>query len=300
MSFSCLLYFEEDEVFSQDLSNQANLTLKKVGVHRFPDGELKLTLPDELSSHVYILRSLNYPNEKLIELLLTCKTARRLGARKITLIAPYLAYMRQDIAFQPGEAISQQIILSFLENLVDQLITVDPHLHRIKHIEDVAPILKSKVLSGAPTLGAWIANFFSENHPEVAPILLGPDEESKQWLSQAANPYQFTYAACQKERHGDYSVSVKLPELDLSERSIVILDDVASSGRTLAQTIQLAREAGAKSVDVAITHALFNGDARETILKAGVRHIWSTNTVQDTSNVVSIVPEIAKTLNEMM
>jgi len=300
MSLSCLLYFEEDEIFAQDLSNQAKLTLKKVGVHRFPDGEFKLTLPDELSSHVFVLRSLNHPNENLIELLLTCKTARRLGAGKITLIAPYLAYMRQDIAFQPGEAISQQIILSFLENLVDQLITVDPHLHRIKQIEDVAPLLKTKVLSGAPTLGAWIANFFSDNDTEMAPILLGPDEESMQWLSQAASPYQFTYAACQKERHGDYSVSVKLPELDLSQRSVVILDDVASSGRTLAQTIELVREAGAKSVDVAITHALFNGDARETILKAGVRHIWSTNTVRDTSNVVSIVPEIAKTLSAML
>ena len=128
-----ILCFDDYEIQSRKLATALDIPCHIIQRHRFPDGESKLTLPDKLSQHVLICRSLDQPNEKLVELLLAAKTARELGARKLTLIAPYLCYMRQDIAFHPGEAISQPIIGNFLAGLFDNVITVDPHLHRIKH-----------------------------------------------------------------------------------------------------------------------------------------------------------------------
>ena len=109
-----LLSFKDYEKQSRALAQVLDIPCKIIQSHRFPDGESKLTLPSTLPDHVLICRSLDRPNEKLVELLLAAKTARTLGAKKLTLVAPYLCYMRQDIAFHPGEAVSQSIIGHFL------------------------------------------------------------------------------------------------------------------------------------------------------------------------------------------
>jgi len=126
-----LLGFADYRPQAESLANALGLPYREVEVHRFPDTECKLRLPSGLPERVVICRSLDRPDTKLVELLLTSATARELGARELTLVAPYLCYMRQDTAFQPGEAISQRIIGRFLAELFDSLITVDPHLHRV-------------------------------------------------------------------------------------------------------------------------------------------------------------------------
>lgn len=292
-----ILYFEEDTKIAASIAKQSGLTPQMIARHRFPDGELKLKLPLELSEHAVIFRSLDHPNEKLVELLLCGQTARELGAKKLTLISPYLAYMRQDIAFTPGEAISQKIIAQFLGSIFDTLITVDPHMHRISKLEDVAPNLHTIALSGAPLLGDWIADQFTSQ--TNTPILIGPDGESEQWIAQAAKKHGFEYAACHKVRHGDFAVEIELPKIELKNRPIVILDDVASSGRTIAGAAKIILGAGASSVDVAVTHALFSGDARQVIQESGVRNIWSTDCIQDISNVVSMASELSNALKAL-
>ena len=129
-----------------------------------------------------LLRTLDHPNEKLVDLLLAARTARLLGARHLTLVAPYLAYMRQDMAFHPGEAVSQRIVGRFLADLFDAVITVDPHLHRIARLAQAVPVAQAVVLSGAPLL----ADLIAQRRPGA--LLVGPDSESAQWVSQAAAP----------------------------------------------------------------------------------------------------------------
>ena len=219
-----LLYFEEEKNQATQIANAAGMALACISRHRFPDGELKLRLPDTLSPRVTLLRSLHQPNEKLLELLLVARTARTLGAKHLTLVAPYLAYMRQDIAFQPGEAVSQRIVGGFLADLFDAVITVDPHLHRISTLQEAIPAPHAIVLSGAPLLADWIA--LQRKHP----LLIGPDEESAQWIAQAAKRHGFDFAVCQKIRHGDRSVEATLPHADIAGRAVVLLDDIASSG----------------------------------------------------------------------
>ena len=145
------------------------MALAVIERHRFPDGEMRLRLPAELPARVVLWRSLQQPNEKLVELLLAAQTARTLGAQHLTLVAPYLAYMRQDIAFNPGEAVSQRIVGGFLAGLFDAIITVDPHLHRVATLQEAVPVTDAIVLSGAPRAGRPDRHRSAQN-----PLLIGP------------------------------------------------------------------------------------------------------------------------------
>lgn len=255
--------------------------------HRFPDGEIRLRLPPALPAQVVLLRSLHRPNEKLIELLLAARTARTLGAGHLTLVAPYLAYMRQDIAFHPGEAVSQRIVGAWLADLFDDVITVDPHLHRVTTLAEAVPAHRAVALSAAPLLGG-----FAVAHCE-RPLLIAPDEEAEPWAAAAARPHGLVHAVCRKTRRGDAEVEVELPDIDVRARQVVLIDDVTSTGHTLAGAARALLAHGAASVDVAVTHALFADGADALLRAAGVGRIWSTDSIVHASNVISLASLLA-------
>ena len=277
-----LLCFDDYEVQSRALAQALEMSCHTIKRHRFPDGENKLSLPPGLPEHVIFCRSLDHPNEKLLELLLVAKTARELGAKVLTLVAPYLCYMRQDKAFQPGEAVSQRIVGNFIAGLFDNVITVDPHLHRIQYLQQAVPAKQAVTLSATSLMAEYLCGRY-EN-----PILLGPDSEAEQWVAAVAEPNQWEYAVCQKIRSGDRQVEISLPEIDLHERSVVMVDDVASSGQTLAVATGKCLSKSAAQIDVLVIHALFASDAKQRLLEAGVRNIWSTDSVSHESNVISL------------
>lgn len=203
-----ILAFSDYQPQAQRLALELQVPIKDVLLHQFPDGESLLRLPSELPEHVIICRSLNQPNDKLIELLLCAKTARRLGAKRLTLVAPYLCYMRQDIENHPGEAVSQPIIGQMLAELFDDVITVDPHLHRISKLNQAIPIENSISLTAADEIAHFLKDKF-----ETA-ILLGPDGESKQWVGAIAHKIGFDYLVAEKTRLSDKQVTISLPEYD--------------------------------------------------------------------------------------
>ena len=293
MRADLLLHFDDEQDAAQRLAQAAGLAMAAVTRHRFPDGEIRLQLPAVLPERVVLLRSLDRPNDKLVELLLATRTARELGAAHLALVAPYLAYMRQDIAFHPGEAVSQRIVGRFLAELFDAVITVDPHLHRVATLEEAVPAARTVVLSGAPLL----ADLIALRRPGA--LLVGPDSESAQWVSQAAARHGFAHAVCAKRRQGDHVVEIQLPAHPVAGRAVVLLDDVASTGHTLAQAARLLRAAGAATVDVAVTHALFAGDAEARLREAGVGAIWSTDCIAHPSNAVFMADALAQALASM-
>jgi ribose-phosphate pyrophosphokinase len=289
-----LLHFDDETLPATRLAQAAGLPQALVARHRFPDEELRLRLPVDaqgrLPETLVIYRSLDRPNDKLIELMLVVGEARRLGAQRILLVAPYLAYMRQDIAFHPGEVVSQQVVGRFLAALVDGVITVDPHLHRIAQLSEAIALPTAISLSGAPMLAALIARHLD------APVLIGPDAESAQWVASAAAVHGLAYGVCTKERLGDTQVRIHLPAIDVVGRAVVLLDDVASSGHTLAEACRALLAAGATSVDAAVTHALFAGPALSVMREAGIRQVWSTDCIAHDSNAISMAPVLAEAL----
>jgi len=282
-----LLGFDDYEEQSRKLAKALNIPCHIIQRHRFPDGESKLTLPSRLPEHVIFCRSLDHPNEKLLELLLAAKTARQLGAKMLTLVAPYLCYMRQDIAFHPGEAVSQSIIGNFLADLFENVITIDPHLHRIQRLEQAVPTHNAVALTATSLMAEFLHDRFKDPLLQ-SPILLGPDNEAEQWVSAVAKHDQWTYGVCEKIRTGDEEVEITLPDINLRDRTVILVDDVVSSGQTLAVAIRKCLLNNAKHVDVLVTHALFVNDSEQRLLHAGVRHIWSTNSISHESNIIPL------------
>jgi len=298
MHDALLLYFADEQAPARRLAEALGLNAACIERHRFPDDELRLRLPlqsgQTLPGQLVLYRSLDRPNEKLVELLLVAGEARRLGCRRLLLVAPYLAYMRQDIAFQPGEVVSQQIVGPFLAELFDGVITVDPHLHRISSLSQAIPRGAAISLCGAPLLAELIAEQIER------PLLLGPDAESAQWIESAAAVYGWAYGVCSKVRNGDRHVQIKLPPLAYAGRAVVLLDDVASSGHTLARAAEQLLAAGAASVDVAVTHALFAGDALQVIRQAGVGRVWSSDSIAHPSNAMALAPLLAEAIRPLL
>lgn len=274
------------------LAVAAGLPHAEVALHRFPDGESRVRLPATLPGHVILCRSLDRPNDKLVELELAAATALQLGATRLTLVAPYLCYMRQDIAFHAGEAVSQRIIGELLARRFDTVITVDPHLHRTRSLAAAIPVRRAVALSAAPVMAEHL-----RGHDD-SPLLIGPDEESAQWVAAIALPAGLDHVVARKRRLGDRSVAVELPDRDYRGRAIVLVDDVVSTGETLCDAARGLSARGARSVDALVTHALFAPGTTDRLREAGIRQVVSSDSIAHASNAMPLASLLAGALVE--
>jgi len=287
---SLVLGFPDYQGAARRLADAAGLSFAEIGVHYFPDGESRVTLPQYLPEQVVICRSLDHPNGKLVELALAAETARNLGAAETTLVTPYLGYMRQDKAFHAGEAVSQRIVGALLARWFDVVLTVDPHLHRVRELSQAVPAGHSEALSAAGPMAEFLANNLDR------PLLLGPDEESEQWVARVAQSQGFDYLVGRKQRLGDRQVIEVVPQAEYGGRNLVLLDDVASTGRTLEAAANALSAYQPASISVLVTHALFVDDALTRLEKAGVTRIWSTDSVAHPTNSIPLARLIARRL----
>lgn len=294
MTTSSIYTFPTYKQQGQALAQKLNIPSYDISIHHFPDKESLVTLPEKKTEHIIFYLSLDYPNNKLIELLLASKTVRQQGCNRLTLIAPYLSYMRQDMCFNSGEAVSQQIIGQWLSELFDDVITVDPHLHRIDSLDKVIPHTNNKAVTACPYLGEFVKTLNKKVH------LLGPDEESLQWVKQVADISGVTYSVATKQRHGDTNVIIQLPEQDYNNQHIILIDDVISTGHTVAQTAIQLYAAGAKQVDVIATHALFTKDAMDTLLNSNIKNIWTSDSITHTTNHIQLTNLLVETIKSIL
>ena len=285
-----VLGFPEGEVQARALAQAAGLPYAGIEVHRFPDGESRVRLPAELLGQVIVYRSLDHPNEKLVELALASATARDLGASDLTLVAPYLCYMRQDLAFVPGEAVSQRIVGALLAQWFDALVTVDPHLHRVRGLGEAVPARRVVCLRAAGPMADLLARVADR------PLILGPDSESRQWVAAVAAVQGLDHGVAVKERLGDRDVRITLPDLDPRGRTVVLVDDVVSTGRTLIALAEALRPLGPASISVLATHGLFCEGALEGLAAAGVGQVWTSDSVPHATNRVHLAPLLAAAL----
>nr|WP_308605861.1 ribose-phosphate diphosphokinase [Massilia sp. DJPM01] len=244
-------------------------------------------LCDVRGREVAIVCSLADPDAKAIALYLAACVARELGARGVGLVLPYLAYMRQDFPFHPGEGITAVHFARLLSCACDWLVTVDPHLHRIHHLDEVYSV-PTRVVRASPRIAAWIA-------ANVAlPLLVGPDAESEQWVSEVAAEAGCPFTLLQKTRNGDREVQVSVPLIDAwRARTPVLVDDIASTAMTMMAAVARMHEAGLNAPWCIAVHPLFVGDAHAALRAAGVAGIVSSNTITHESNRIDMSEPIA-------
>lgn len=273
-----LFTFPEQEA----LARQLNAPLGKWEWRHFPDGESYVRVKSDVHGKtIAMVCSLDRPDVKLLPLIFLAKTLKELGASRITLIAPYLGYMRQDTRFKTGEAVTSEIFASLLAPYLDALITIDPHLHRHARLEEIYPC-ECKILNAAPLMAAWIAKHVSR------PVLIGPDMESEQWVKTVAEGAQAPYVILQKTRHGDRDVEMALPGMQpYANHTPVIVDDIVSTAGTMIKTVALLQQQQFASAICLATHGLFAGDAYMKLIGSGAEVI-TTNTVSHESNAIDV------------
>lgn len=290
-----LLPFPSQQALAEKIASALDARVGRLDWHRFPDGESLITIDENLEdANVAILASLHHPDQMALALRFAAATAREFGARSVGLIAPYLAYMRQDKRFHAGEAISAPLFANFLEDSFDWLVTADPHLHRNPELASLYRIPARRVAT-APLVADWIR----DNIPDA--IVIGPDSESDQWVSEIARRAGLPYQVLSKIRHGDRDVEVSLPDIEAAHgRTPVIVDDIVSSGRTVIETIGHLKRLGLLAPVCVAIHAVFAQDAYEQLLSAGAARVVSTDSITHLSNAISIAALLAEASTDLI
>lgn len=283
-----ILAMPENDDLAHKLAGHLGGEVGRCEIRRFPDGESFVRIDSEVKGRaVTIACTLDRPDGKFLALSFLAAAARDLGGARVGLVAPYLPYMRQDTRFHPGEGVTSSYFARLLGRQVDWLVTMDPHLHRRKSLSEIYNIATSVAHAG-PAIADWVrANV-------EAPVIIGPDSESEQWVAEVAAGAGAPYGVLQKVRTGDREVTVSMPSGGgWDGRVPVLVDDIISTARTMIAAARQFREAGHSSIVAIGVHALFADSAYDELRESGVDRIATCNTVIHRSNAIDITAHLA-------
>lgn len=294
MEKNIIFSLPENIKLTQALAAKLAIEIGNAEIREFPDGESYIRINSDVKNKIVILVcTLDHPNSKILPLLFLARTLNDLGARKICLIAPYLPYMRQDKSFHTGEAITSLFFAQLLSSLIDGLITIDPHLHRIHKLSEIYTIPNLLTLHATKKIAQWIQHHLRD------PILIGPDEESRQWIAEIASFNHLPFVIGQKKRLGDRKVMVSLPEIKNLNHVPILVDDVISTGMSMLETLKQLTSRGFKNPVCIGVHALFDTETENKLTLAGAKQIVTCNTISHSTNKIDISDIIAKGIVEL-
>jgi ribose-phosphate pyrophosphokinase len=269
----------------------AGLETVNVTYKTFPDGEAYVRLEGSVQNeHVAIVQTTGAPQDsRLMQLAFLAGAAKQNGTLKVTAVVPYLGYARQDKMFLQGEGISLETIARMLKAAgVDALVTVNVHaesaLARFP--------FPAKTLSAIPLL----AEYFVQKGYEKA-FALAPDKGAMYIAEQAQAVLGGGAGHLDKKRDRYTGQTTQTGEgLDVKGQTVIIFDDIISTGGTIVGAAKILRELGAKRIFTACVHPVLVGDAERRILDAGVEEVVGTDSVSSDVGKVSLAPLIAEFL----
>jgi ribose-phosphate pyrophosphokinase len=289
-----LIALPYNENLTSGIARRLGAEVGRAELRRFPDGETYARLLSDCAGcEVVLVAALSEPDRVLLPLVFLADAARDLGAARVGLVAPYLAYMRQDARFQPGEAVTSWSFARLLSSTFDWLVTVDPHLHRFRDLGEIYSV-PTRVVHAAPLVAEWIRNNVS------APLLVGPDAESEQWVADVAGRVGAPYFVLAKTRRGDRDVEVSVPEVERWRgRTPVLVDDIISTARTMTATVRHLLRAGMTPPVCIGVHAVFAGLAHDELLASGAARVVTCNTIMHSSNAIDVSAALAAEVREI-
>jgi len=278
-----------NEAIARSLARKLSSPLARLEHRRFPDGESYVRLRSRVAGRaVVIVCTLEHPDEKLVPLIFAAETARAYGATSVSLVSPYLAYLRQDKIFKPGEGVTSAYFAKALSQWVDCIVTVDPHLHRTASLSQIYDI-PTVIVPAAPSISAWIRKNVKN------PVIVGPDSESEQWVASIAREVVAPHVVLKKIRRGDRDVEVTgIPLERWQDRNPIVMDDIVSTAITMAKTVELIRRRNANPPICVAVHGIFAADAYATLRAAGAAAVITCNTIPHETNRIDISASLAE------
>ncbi len=253
---------------------------------RFPDGEQYTRILDDFASEeVTIIQSTVNDSDfiSLLQLIDACSEAS-----KINVVIPYMGYARQDKQFKKGEPISARAMARAIK--ADNVFTVNIHNESILEYFDA----KAKNLDATPMLGRYIKNMKFKN-----PLIIAPDDGAIPLAQNASKDLGIDYDFLEKTRLSGETVSIQPKNIEVKGRDVIIIDDIISTGGTMAETISLLRQQGAHEVFAACVHPVLSNNATSKLFRAGVKGIIATDTIDRGVSVVSAAPVIAEGIGKV-
>ena len=278
-----MVIYPGNESLGRRIAETLGADVASLTMRQFPDEESYVRLSAACAGRdVIVVATLDRPNPKVLPLLFLVDLAHELRASRVILVAPYLAYMRQDTRFKSGEAVTSRSFAKLLSGGIDALVTVDPHLHRYQALAELYSV-PAHVIHAAPLVAEWI-------QAEVErPLLVGPDSESGQWVADVARRASAPYVVLEKTRRGDRHVEVSVPDVERwRDHRPVLVDDIISTARTMIETVRRLKSADLPAPICVGVHAVFAGDAYRDLRAAGAERVVTTNTIAHESNQIDI------------
>lgn len=251
----------------------------------FPDGEVYVKLQGDVKGEDCTLVQTTYPNEHLLELYMIQDALKENGAGSIDVVIPYYAYARQDQLFEKGEAVSARAFAKRLELEADNFYSIDLHSEKIIDFFGI----NAENLSAMPIL----ARHSETKEPD---FLISPDEGGVERVKKAAREIDLEWDYLEKIRIDASTVEIKPKNIDAEGRSVVILDDIISTGGTMTEAAKQLKDAGAEEVHAGCTHGLFAENALEKLNEV-CDSVFCTDTIEQECSEVSVAPLIADILN---
>lgn len=276
---------------AKKVSEAAGCGFVEVEFKKFPDGESYVRLTRELRGEkVFIVQSTHPPQDThLIQLFLLVDAASRSNPQEVSVVAPYLAYARQDKVFRPNEPVSAEVILKTLKAMgVRRLVTVDVH----------SPEVFSRVGMELVNLSAVgeLAEYFLKLGFEGA-LAFAPDLKALRLAEEASKMLRGDYGWFRKQRDRvTGEVSMMLERGEVEGKKVILFDDIISSGGTMMEAAKTLRKAGASQIYAACTHSLVSRENYMKIIGSGVVDVVSTDTIPTFTTKVSVAKLIGKAL----
>ncbi|MDO8657453.1 MAG: ribose-phosphate pyrophosphokinase [Candidatus Levybacteria bacterium] len=290
-------------LLAQKTAKKLNLSLSSLSIHFFPDGEKRVRIEENvLDQDTIIIESTATPvDENYMEFFLIADALKRSGAKRVTAVVPYMGYQRQDHIFVSGEGVSFGVIAKLAQAVgIDKIINFDPHSIKIPEFFSIpfTPLSALPIFAEKIKEKKWNKN----NTVLVSPDMGGI--RRIKILSSLLN--NMPYATIEKERDlstGEVSVSGS-KGLDGYDKAIIV-DDMISSGGTIAISSDFLKEKGVKEIYVFATHPVFSDESKKILQKSSVEKVFVTDTVQIPEDkkfpkleILSVVPMIAEELKK--
>ena len=250
---------------------------------RFPDGERYVRVLRNVAGHDVAVVQNTFPDDSIVELLLILEALSESGAKSITTIIPYMGYARQERTFQRGEAISARAIARPVGALSDRVFTVSVHTDEVLSFFGCP----TQDIDGLQEAVRYLKGF-------KPGLVVAPDEGAREWCARAAKELKAPLHVMSKIRVDDRTVETDSGKVKVKGLTVVILDDIISTGGTIASAARLLKNAGAGQVLAACTHGLFIEDAANRLRVCD--DILSSDTLEGVYTRYSIAPAIAAAL----
>ncbi len=276
---------------AQNIAKLTNSKLIRTELKKFPDGELYVKLCDDVNGEdVFLVNTQHNQNESIMETILLCDALNDEGAKSINLVIPYMAYGRQDKKFKDGEAISIRALAKIYNVICDSIYIVNPHETDICSFFEI-PLY---YCDGVPEIAKYIKNKFKNNEEDLNNVVvLSPDKGAIELAKTASNILNCPYDYLEKTRISPTEIVIAPKSLNVKNKNVVIIDDIISTGGTMATTIKMLKEQGAKSVIASCIHPLLIGDALNRLFVGGADEVIGTDSYQSEVSKVSIDKVVA-------